>query len=103
MSSFLARQSVINEEYDNFISDMEQNKTFCKYFDTWDYEDDFSHNDIDYNISLEEDGVFLCKTTSKNKLLEVFNNREVIEWCPRSFSSIFANYIVINIKKECAE
>ena len=58
---------------------------------------------IDYNISLEEDGVFLCKTTSKNKLLEVFNNREVIEWCPRSFSSIFANYIVINIKKECAE
>ena len=58
---------------------------------------------IDYNISLEEDGVFLCKATSKNKLLEVFNNREVIEWCPRSFSSIFANYIVINIKKECAE
>ena len=44
---------------------------------------------IDYNISLEEDGVFLCKTTSKNKLLEVFNNREVIEWCPRSFSSTF--------------
>lgn len=30
---------------------------------------------IDYDISLEEDGVFLCKTTSKNKLLEVFNNR----------------------------
>ena len=48
MSDFLARQSVINEEYDNFIGDMEQNKTFCKYFDTWDYEDDFSHNDIDY-------------------------------------------------------
>ena len=58
---------------------------------------------VDYDIRLEEDGVFLCKTTSKNKLLEVFNNREVIEWCPRSFSSIFANYIVINIKKECAE
>ena len=58
---------------------------------------------VDYNIRLEEDGVFLCETTSKNKLLEVFNNREVIEWCPRSFSSIFANYIVINIKKECAE
>ena len=37
-----------NGEYDNFIGDMEQNKTFCKYFDTWDYEDDFSHNDIDY-------------------------------------------------------
>ena len=58
---------------------------------------------IDYNISLEEDGVFLCKTTSKNKLLEVFNNREVIEWCPRSCPSIFTKYIVINIKKECAE
>ena len=58
---------------------------------------------IDYNISLEEDGVFLCKTTSSNKLLEVFSNREVIEWCPRSLSSIFANYIVINIKNECAE
>ena len=58
---------------------------------------------IDYNISLEEDGVFLCKTTSKNKLIEVFSNREVIEWCPRSYSSIFTNYIIINIKKECAE
>ena len=58
---------------------------------------------IDYNISLEEDGVFLCETTSSNKLLEVFNNREVIEWCPRSYSSIFTKYIVINIKKESAE
>ena len=58
---------------------------------------------IDYDISLEEDGVFLCKTTSNNKLLEAFSNREVIEWCPRSYSSIFAKYIVINIKKECTE
>ena len=58
---------------------------------------------IDYNISLEEDGVFLCKTTSKNKLLEVFSNREVIEWCPKNFPSISTEYIVINIKKECTE
>ena len=58
---------------------------------------------IDYNISLEEDGVFLCKTTSKNKLLEVFNNREVIEWCPKNFPRVSTEYIVINIKKECAE
>ena len=35
MSSFLARALVIKEEYDNFISDMEQNKTFCTYMDEW--------------------------------------------------------------------
>ena len=58
---------------------------------------------IDYDIRLEEDGVFLCDTTSSNKILGAFNNREVIEWCPRSYSSIFTKHIVINIKKECAE
>ena len=47
MSSFLARQLVIKEEYDNFVSDMEQNKTFCTYMDEWEYEDEFSHNEID--------------------------------------------------------
>ena len=58
---------------------------------------------IDYDIRLEEDGVFLCDTTSNNKILGAFSNREVIEWCPRSYSSIFTKHIVINIKKECAE
>ena len=58
---------------------------------------------IDYDIRLEEDGVFLCETTSSNKLLGVFNNREVIEWCPKNFPSISTEYIVINIKKECTE
>ena len=47
MSSFLARQLVIKEEYDNFVSDMEQNKTFCTYMEEWEYEDEFSHNEID--------------------------------------------------------
>ena len=58
---------------------------------------------IDYDIRLEEDGVFLCDTTSSNKILGAFNNREVIERCPIGYSSIFKKYIVINIKKECAE
>ena len=58
---------------------------------------------IDYDIRLEEDGVFLCDTTSSNKILEAFSNREVIEWGPRSYSSIFTKYIVINIKKESEE
>ena len=58
---------------------------------------------IDYDIRLEEDGVFLCDTTSSNKILGAFSNREVIEWCPRSYPSIFTKHIVINIKKECAE
>ena len=33
---------------------------------------------IDYDIRLEEDGVFLCDTTSSNKILGAFSNREVI-------------------------
>ena len=55
---------------------------------------------IDYDIRLEEDGVFLCDTTSSTKILGVFSNREVIEWCPKNFPSISTEYIVINIKKE---
>ena len=58
---------------------------------------------IDYDIRLEEDGVFLCDTTSSNKILGAFSNREVLERCTRSYSSIFTKHIVINIKKECAE
>ena len=34
---------------------------------------------IDYDIRLEEDGVFLCDTTSSNKILGAFSNREVIQ------------------------
>lgn len=40
-------KSIIDEEFDNFLSDMEHNKTFCSYLDVWDYEDNFSHNEIE--------------------------------------------------------
>lgn len=47
MASNIARQLIIKEEFDNFLFDMEKNKTFCSYIDVWEYEDDFSHNEIE--------------------------------------------------------
>lgn len=33
-------------EYNLFLEDMENGKTFCRYMDETDYEDEYSHNEI---------------------------------------------------------
>ena len=33
--------------FEEFLEDMEQEKTFCTYLDVWDYEDNYSHNEIE--------------------------------------------------------
>ena len=38
---------MLEEEFNYFLEDMKQNKTFCSYLDVWDYEDDYSHNQIE--------------------------------------------------------
>lgn len=38
---------VINEEFNWFLKDMAEGQTFCKYLDETDYEDDYSHKEID--------------------------------------------------------
>lgn len=34
-------------EYGLFLEDMERNEPFCRYIDKTDYEDEYSHNEID--------------------------------------------------------
>ena len=38
---------MLEEEFNYFLEDMKQDKTFCSYLDVWDYEDDYSHNQIE--------------------------------------------------------
>lgn len=33
-------------EYEVFLNDMERGESFCRYFDENDYEDEYSHNEI---------------------------------------------------------
>lgn len=37
----------LENEYEDFLEDMEYNETFCRYIDEINYEDEYSHNDID--------------------------------------------------------
>ena len=34
-------------EYNLFLDDMKRGKTFCRYLDEYEYEDEYSHNEID--------------------------------------------------------
>lgn len=34
-------------EYNQFLEDMKRGETFCRYLDETEYEDEYSHNDID--------------------------------------------------------
>ena len=38
---------MIEEEFNYFLEDMKQNKTFCSYLDVWSYEDNYSYNQIE--------------------------------------------------------
>jgi hypothetical protein len=52
---------------------------------------------ITQDIEIREDNYFLCDTTTTNKTIEIFKEREVIDWfahCKR----ISETFIVINIK-----
>lgn len=37
----------LEEEYSRFLEDMKRGETFCRYIDETEYEDDYSHNEID--------------------------------------------------------
>lgn len=34
-------------EYNLFLDDMKRGETFCRYLDEYEYEDEYSHNEID--------------------------------------------------------
>lgn len=39
-------QEELNYEYELFLEDMKQGKTFCRYLSEDEYEDEYSHNEI---------------------------------------------------------
>ena len=39
--------NLADDIFKEFLEDMEQERTFCSYLDVWDYEDDYSHNEIE--------------------------------------------------------
>ena len=39
--------SLVDYNFKEFLEDMEQERSFCTYLRTWDYEDDYSHNEIE--------------------------------------------------------
>lgn len=38
---------IIEDEYEYFLEDMKREETFCRYIDESDYEDEYSHNQIE--------------------------------------------------------
>lgn len=52
------------------------------------------------NIELLENDNFLCNTISDSKVLDVYGEREVINWYTKNFTGSYEVYISINIKGE---
>ena len=52
------------------------------------------------NIELLENDKYLCNTDSKSKLLDVYGEREIINWYTNNFTGSYEVYISINIKGE---
>ena len=52
------------------------------------------------NIELLENDKYLCNTSSKSKVLDVYGEREIINWHADNFKGSFEVYISINIKGE---
>lgn len=38
---------IVEDEFEYFLKDMENGESFCRYIDEDEYEDEYSHNDID--------------------------------------------------------
>ena len=59
---------MLEEEFNYFLEDMKQDKTFCSYLDVWGYEDDYSHNQIeDCRKKLEKIIIEWLKENKPNK------------------------------------
>ena len=52
------------------------------------------------NIELLENDKFLCNTISDSKVLDVYGEREIINWYTKNFTGSYEVYISINIKGE---
>ena len=52
------------------------------------------------DVELRENDKYLCNTSSKSKVLDVYGEREIINWHADNFKGSFEVYISINIKGE---
>ena len=52
------------------------------------------------DVELRENDKYLCNTDSKSKVLDVYGEREIINWHADNFKGSFEVYISINIKGE---
>ena len=52
------------------------------------------------DVELRENDKYLCNTDSKSKLLDVYGEREIINWYTKNFTGSYEVYISINIKGE---
>ena len=52
------------------------------------------------DVELRENDKHLCNTSSKSKVLDVYGEREIINWHADNFKGSFEVYISINIKGE---
>ncbi len=48
-------------------------------------------------VEIREDNFFLCSTVTDSKVMEVFNEREVIDWFPSGNIAVSPWDLVINI------
>lgn len=56
---------IVDDVFKEFLEDMKQERSFCTYLRTWDYEDDYSHNEIEeVREELEEK---ICEWLRENK------------------------------------
>ena len=55
------------------------------------------------DVELRENDKYLCNTDSKSKLLDVYGEREIINWYTNNFTGSYEVYISINIKGESEE
>ena len=75
---------MIEEEFNYFLEDMKQNKTFCSYLDVWSYEDNYSYNQIEKEIehikNLEEYNSKLRKEQKEIEKCREKLEKMIIEW-----------------------
>lgn len=60
-------------EYSRFLDDMKRGETFCRYLDEDEYEDEYSHNEIDecQRKLAEKIEAYLKKTSPASTLLRL--------------------------------
>ena len=52
------------------------------------------------DVELRKNDKYLCNTSSKSKVLDVYGEREIINWHADNFKGSYEVYISINIKGE---